>query len=116
VLRLTLVHDRLLGVLIGLLPPVFQTRLLRAAPPGREAAVGAVGVAALNLGIAAGATAGGAVVDLAGVQVLPVIAAGIITTGVVLLGAAAFRAGRTVPPGPAAGAAPTRGTPPDHVG
>jgi predicted MFS family arabinose efflux permease len=63
------------GALIGVLPPVFMTRLLRLAPPGREATVGAVGVAVLNLGIAAGATAGGVLVDRVGVRALPPTAA-----------------------------------------
>jgi predicted MFS family arabinose efflux permease len=100
------------GLLIGLLPPVFMTRLLRAAPPGRAAAAGAVGVTALNLGIAAGAAAGGAVVDLAGVRALPGVAAGVVTVAcaVLLVGArrgSRLRTGRTAPPGPAAAAAPT---------
>jgi predicted MFS family arabinose efflux permease len=100
------------GVLIGLLPPVFMTRLLRVAPPGRAAAAGAVGVTALNLGIAAGATAGGAVVDLAGVRALPGIAAGVVAVAcaTLLVGArraSRLRTGRTAPPGPAAAAAPT---------
>ena len=97
------------GVLVGLLAPVFMTRLLRLAPPGREATVGAVGVAVLNLGIAAGATAGGAVVTLVGVRALPGVAAVAVAAAcAVLLGGAALRTGRTAPPGPAARAAATR--------
>ncbi len=102
------------GLLIGLLPPVFMTRLLRAAPPGRAAAVGAVGVTALNLGIAAGAVAGGAVVDVAGVRALPGVATGVVAVACATLLLGAFRSGprlrtgRTAPPGPAAAAAPTR--------
>ncbi len=110
------------GVLIGLLPPVFMTRLLRLAPPGHAATVGAVGVAVLNIGIAAGATAGGAVVDLAGVRALPGAGAGTVAVAcAVLLGAAvrrgtAVRTARTAPPGPAAPAAATRRTRADRAG
>jgi predicted MFS family arabinose efflux permease len=73
------------GLLIGFLPPVFMTRLLRAAPPGREAAAGAVGVAVLNLGIAAGATAGGVVVDRVTVRALPPAAAGVVALACAVL-------------------------------
>ncbi len=110
------------GVLIGLLPPVFMTRLLRLAAPGQAATVGAVGVAVLNLGIAAGATAGGAVVDLAGARALPGVAAGTVAAAcaVLLAGAArrgaALRTARTAPPGPAAPAAATRRTRADRAG
>jgi len=78
---------------IGLLPPVFMTRLLRVAPPGRETTAGAVGVAVLNIGIAAGATVGGAVVAEAGARALPpVAAAAVIVACAVLLLRAARRA------------------------
>ncbi|MFC0006154.1 MFS transporter [Micromonospora siamensis] len=63
------------GVLIGLLPPVFQTHLLRIAPPGREAVSGAIGITVLNLGIAGGATLGGEVLDRWQAQALPAVAA-----------------------------------------
>jgi DHA1 family inner membrane transport protein len=82
------------GLLIGLLPPVFMTRLLRAAPPGREAAAGAVGVAVLNLGIAAGATAGGVVVDQVAVRALPPTAAGVVALACAVLLVGEVRRGR----------------------
>ena len=62
------------GALIGLLPPVFQTRLLRIASPGREAASGAIGITVLNLGIATGAFVGGRVLDTWQADALPVVA------------------------------------------
>ena len=73
------------GVLIGLLPPVFQTRLLRMAPPGAEAVTGAIGVTVLNLGIAAGAALGGLVLDRRGAAALPVVAAALIAVAAVEL-------------------------------
>ncbi|MGI5520238.1 MFS transporter [Micromonospora sp. CA-259024] len=80
------------GVLIGLLPPVLQTRLLRIASPGREAAAGAVGIAVLNIGIAAGAAFGGFTVDIWNAGALPIVAAAVITVAAVgLLGIGARR-------------------------
>ncbi|MBC2934646.1 MFS transporter [Nocardioides sp. zg-1228] len=66
------------GLLMGLLPPVFQTRLLRSAPPGRETTVSALGITVLNLGIAAGAGMGGVTVAVAGPGALPYAAAAVI--------------------------------------
>ncbi|RKR93087.1 putative MFS family arabinose efflux permease [Micromonospora pisi] len=80
------------GMLIGLLPPVFQTRLLRIASPGREAAVGAVGITVLNVGIAAGAAVGGLVVGTWNADGLPVVAAGVI--GAAALGLLVYGARR----------------------
>ncbi|MFD8692535.1 MFS transporter [Streptomyces sp. NPDC059651] len=77
------------GVLIGLLPPVFQMHLLRIASPGREAASGAIGITVLNLGIATGATLGGAVLDNRQAGALPAVAAAVIaaaTFGLVVNG------------------------------
>lgn len=77
------------GVLIGLLPPVFQMHLLRIASPGREAASGAIGITVLNLGIATGATLGGAVLDNWQAGALPAVAAAVIaaaTFGLVVNG------------------------------
>lgn len=71
------------GVLIGLLPAVFQTRLLRMAAPGAEAVTGAIGVTVLNLGIAAGAALGGAVLAAHGVGALPLAAAAVITVAAI---------------------------------
>ncbi|MCZ7438654.1 MFS transporter [Micromonospora sp. WMMC241] len=88
------------GLLIGLLPPVFQTHLLRIATPGREATAGAIGITVLNLGIAAGATLGGAVLDRRPAGALPVVAAVVIAVaalGLVLDRARAGRPARGVP-------------------
>lgn len=73
------------GSLIGLLPPVFQTRLLRTASPGKQATAGAVGVTVLNLGIAAGAALGGLTLDVLDVRALPAVAAGVILVAVAAL-------------------------------
>jgi predicted MFS family arabinose efflux permease len=64
---------------------VFQTRLLRMAPPGAEAVTGAIGVTVLNLGIAAGAALGGLVLDRRGAAALPVVAAALIAVAAVEL-------------------------------
>lgn len=71
------------GVLIGLLPAVFQTRLLRMAAPGAEAVTGAIGVTVLNLGIAAGAALGGVLLAAYGVRTLPVAAAAVIAVAAI---------------------------------
>jgi predicted MFS family arabinose efflux permease len=64
------------GVLLGMLPPLLQNVVIGAASPGYRATAGSVLVAAFNLGIAAGAAAGGAVIDQLGVgRLLPVAAA-----------------------------------------
>lgn len=73
------------GSLIGLLPPVFQTRLLRTASPGKQATAGAVGVTVLNLGIAAGAALGGLTLGVLDVRALPAVAAGVILVAVAAL-------------------------------
>ncbi|MGW2477838.1 MFS transporter [Streptomyces sp. NPDC001665] len=77
------------GVLIGLLPPIFQMHLLRIASPGREAASGAIGITVLNFGIATGATLGGAVLDNWQAKALPAVAAAVMvaaTFGLVVNG------------------------------
>ena len=66
------------GVLIGLLPGVFQTRLLRMAAVGAEDITGAIGVTVLNLGIAAGAALGAALLAADGAGALPLTAAAVI--------------------------------------
>ncbi|MCX4445968.1 MFS transporter [Streptomyces sp. NBC_01789] len=83
------------GVLIGLLPPVFQMHLLRIASPGREAASGAIGITVLNLGIATGATLGGAVLDNWQAKALPAVAAAVIAAATFGLAVNGLR-GRTV--------------------
>jgi predicted MFS family arabinose efflux permease len=76
------------GLLIGLLPPVFQTRMLRLAPPSAQALAGAIGITVLNLGIAAGAAVGGLVVSVATARSLPGAATAVLATaGLVLLAA-----------------------------
>jgi predicted MFS family arabinose efflux permease len=55
------------GFLVGLLPPVFQTRVTRLAPPAVRDTAGAVAITALNVGIAAGAALGGLALAGAGV-------------------------------------------------
>ena len=79
------------GAMIGLLPPVFQTRLLRLATPGQEAPAGAVAVTVLNLGIAAGAAGGGVVVGTWGTSALPAVATAISAVATALLIGAALR-------------------------
>ncbi len=61
------------GLVIGLLPPLLQNAVIGAASPSYKDAAGAILVATFNLGIAAGATLGGAVIDTAGLGwLLPV--------------------------------------------
>lgn len=112
------------GVLIGLLPPVFQTHLLRIASPGREATSGAIGITVLNLGIATGAMLGGAVLDTWQAGALPAVAAIVIAIATVGLAANGPRGRRTAGGAgaehtadavldggnPASAAAPVRGT------
>jgi predicted MFS family arabinose efflux permease len=54
------------GLVLGLLPPLLQNAVIGAASPAYKDAAGAILVATFNLGIAAGATAGGVVFDTAG--------------------------------------------------
>ena len=54
------------GLVVGLLPPLLQNAVIGAASPSFKDAAGAILVATFNLGIAAGATAGGLVIDTAG--------------------------------------------------
>ncbi|HEX5533305.1 MAG TPA: MFS transporter [Actinomycetales bacterium] len=64
------------GVLLGVLPPLLQNVVIGAASPGYRRAAGSVLVATFNLGIAAGAMAGGLVLDHLGLsRLLPVAAA-----------------------------------------
>ncbi|SCG78481.1 hypothetical protein [Micromonospora humi] len=74
--------------------------LLRNATPGREATAGAIGITVLNLGIAAGATLGGAVLDRRPAGALPAVAAVVIAAaalGLVLERARTGRPARGVP-------------------
>ena len=54
------------GLVLGLLPPLLQNAVIGAASPAYKDAAGAILVATFNLGIATGATAGGLVIDTAG--------------------------------------------------
>jgi MFS transporter, DHA1 family, inner membrane transport protein len=73
------------GVLIGLLPPVFQTRIARLAAPAVRNAAGAVAVTALNVGIAAGAALGGLVLAHSGPAGLVLAATAVATVGALVL-------------------------------
>ena len=73
------------GVLIGLLPPVFQTRVTRLAAPAVRDAAGAVAVTALNVGIAAGAALGGLALARSGPTGLVLTAAAVATAGALVL-------------------------------
>jgi DHA1 family inner membrane transport protein len=67
------------GVLIGLLPPVFQARIVRTAPPAAQAAAGAAAITVLNIGIALGAAVGGGVLNAYGAAALAPAAAVVIS-------------------------------------
>ena len=73
------------GVLIGLLPPVFQTRITRLAAPAVRDAAGAVAVTALNVGIAVGAALGGLVLARSGPTGLVLAATALATAGALVL-------------------------------
>jgi predicted MFS family arabinose efflux permease len=64
------------GLVLGLLPPLLQNAVIGAASPSYKDAAGAILVATFNLGIAAGATAGGLVLDLVGLGWLLPLAVG----------------------------------------
>ncbi|WP_127573671.1 MFS transporter [Georgenia faecalis] len=66
------------GLTFGALPPLTQTRIMRAAGEALRGAAGTVIPVVLNLGVAVGAAAGSAVVDRAGVAALPLPAAGVV--------------------------------------
>ncbi len=74
------------GFLVGLLPPVFQTRVTQLAAPAVRDVAGAVAVTALNVGIAGGAVLGGVVLARAGTAGLVVVAAGLAAVGAAALG------------------------------
>jgi DHA1 family inner membrane transport protein len=73
------------GALIGVLPPVFQTRMLRLAPPDGQALAGAIGITVLNVGIAAGAALGGLIVSVASARSLPGAATAVVAAAAVVL-------------------------------
>lgn len=63
------------GLLLGMLPPLLQARVIGVASPASKGAAGAVLVVVFNLGIAAGTLVGGGVIDRAGVDLLLPVAA-----------------------------------------
>lgn len=72
------------GLVLGLLPPLLQNAVIGAASPSHKDAAGAILVATFNLGIATGATAGGLILDAAGLAwLLPlaVVAAAVSALG-----------------------------------
>lgn len=88
------------GVLIGALPPVFQTRLMRVASPGFRPTAGALAVATLNLGVAGGAALGARVLESQGAGALPARASAVVALAAVVLLvdlALPARAGRRAP-------------------
>lgn len=79
------------GAMIGILPPAFQTHLLRVAPPDRRDAAGALTVTIFNIGIGAGSALGGLVASRGSVGALPWVAAAVIGVGVLVLARPADR-------------------------
>ncbi|SOD94812.1 MFS transporter [Blastococcus haudaquaticus] len=73
------------GFLVGLLPPVFQTRMARLAAPQVRDVAGALAITALNVGIAAGAVLGGLVLTRWGPPGLVVAATALAATGAAAL-------------------------------
>ena len=65
------------GLGLGMLPSLFQARVIGVASPAFRNAAGAVLVVTFNLGIAAGAVVGGGVIDRAGLDRLLPLAAGV---------------------------------------
>jgi len=85
------------GVLIGMLPPLLQARVIGVASPAYRDAAGAILVTLFNLGIAAGAVVGGGVIDGWGLsRLLPVaaVASALSAVGLVVLGRRTARASR----------------------
>jgi DHA1 family inner membrane transport protein len=82
---LALVVVALWGFLVGLLPPVFQTRVARIAAPEVRDVAGAVAITALNVGIAGGAVLGGVVLAGSGTSGLVVTSAALAAAGAAAL-------------------------------
>ncbi|MDH2415207.1 MFS transporter [Nocardioides sp. CER19] len=98
------------GIAIGALPVVFQTRLLALASPAFRPTAGAVMVVALNLGVAAGAAAGGVLDGRAGAGPLPFVGAALAAAAVLGL-VTLDRSDRAVgPPHERASGEPARAT------
>ena len=83
----------------GAVPALTQTLLFRIGGPSLRSTVGAIVPVTFNLGIAAGAALGSAVVDGVGLAWLPVPAAGTAALAAVALGAAPGRSARAGAPG-----------------
>lgn len=69
------------GLLVGALPPALQNVVVLAASPAYRRTAGALMVTTFNLGIAAGATAGGLVIDHLGLDLLLPLAAAAVLVG-----------------------------------
>lgn len=80
------------GLVIGVLPVVFQTRLLVLASPAYRPTAGAVMVVALNLGVASGAAAGSPIDHRYGAAPLPLVAAALAALVTLLLAVSARKA------------------------
>lgn len=73
------------GLLIGILPVLVQTAMLRAASEAFQATAGAILVTAMNGGVALGAALGGTVLEHGGPQALALGSGGISSPAVLLL-------------------------------
>jgi MFS transporter, DHA1 family, inner membrane transport protein len=82
------------GVAFGAIPPLFQTRLLQAAPSGHRDAASALYTTAFNIGIGGGALAGAVLFEMLGVQVLPFVYAAVLVAVALVLSREAFGPGR----------------------
>jgi predicted MFS family arabinose efflux permease len=81
------------GLLLGMLPPLLQSRVIGVASPDYRDAAGAILVTVFNLGIAAGALAGGQVIQRLGLSLLLPLAAAVTATSAIGLVALMRRAG-----------------------
>jgi predicted MFS family arabinose efflux permease len=74
------------GLLLGMLPPLLQSRVIGVASPDYRDVAGAILVTVFNLGIAAGALAGGQVIQFLGLpSLLPIAAVATATSAVGLV-------------------------------
>lgn len=81
------------GLLLGMLPPLMQSRVIGVASPAYRDTAGAVLVTVFNLGIAAGALAGGQVIERLELSLLLPIAAAVTATSAAGLTTLMRRAG-----------------------
>lgn len=80
------------GIAFGAIPPLLQTRLLQAAPPGHRDAASALYTTAFNVGIGGGALLGAVLFDRLGVTALPFAYAALLALVAVGLAREAFGA------------------------